>query len=274
MQAGTATWPKRTERKGHVVALFMALLLIFCVAAPFTIKCGPKYDWHSQETSAKIRCMKAKLDAIIRTEQAEYLDKLLPTNDDLLVEMENYAAEHRVPIADREVSRFIQITARSIKARRALECGMAIGYSVIHLLRGMGDGGRVITIDPSDEMIKLADGYLKRAGLRGRADIHKGFALDVIPQINETFDLIFLDAVKEEYRGYLDLSLPKLRTGGVVICDNLLWGGQVAGEIRSQDQRASTEALREFNQYFTNHPQLLAEVLPVGDGLGYGVKLD
>jgi predicted O-methyltransferase YrrM len=61
--------------------------------------------------------------------------------------------------------------------------------------------------------------------------------------------------------------------GGVVVCDNLLWGGQVAGEIRSDDQKASTEALRDFNQYFVNHPQLRAQVLAVGDGLGYGVKI-
>ena len=83
-----------------------------------------------------------------------------------------------------------------------------------------------------------------------------------------------VETVKEEYRGYLDLALPLLRTGGVVICDNLLWGGQVAGEIRSEDQKASTEALREFNHYFVNHPQLRAQVLAVGDGLGYGVKIE
>lgn len=217
--------------------------------------------------------MKAKLDAIIRLEQAEYLDKLLPPSDDLLAEMESYAAEHRVPIADREVALFVEITARAIKARLALECGMAIGYSVIHLLRGMADDGRVITIDPNDEMIRAAEGYLTRAGLRDRTQIEKGYALEVIPRLDETFDLIFLDAVKEEYRGYLDLALPKLRIGGVVICDNLLWGGQVAGEIRSDDQRPSTEALRGFNKYFVNHPQLRAQVLAVGDGLGYGVKI-
>lgn len=214
--------------------------------------------------------MKAKIDAIIQREQAEYLDKLLPASDDLLREMESYAAEHRVPIADREVALFLEITARSINAKRALECGMAIGYSVIHLLRGMAEDGRVITVDPSDEMIKAADGYLSRAGLRERTQIEKGYALEVIPRLNETFDLLFIDAVKEEYRGYLDLALPKLRTGGVVICDNLLWGGQVAG---SDDQRTSTEALREFNRYFVNHPQLRAQVLAVGDGLGYGVKI-
>jgi predicted O-methyltransferase YrrM len=217
--------------------------------------------------------VKAKLDAIIQREQAEYLDRLLPASDDLLTEMEQYAAEHRVPIADREVARFIEITARAINAERALECGMAIGYSVIHLLRGMGDGGRVVTIDPSDEMIAAAEGYYSRAGVRDRVEINKGYALEVIPKLNETFDLLFIDAVKEEYRGYLDLALPKLRVGGVVICDNLLWGGQVAGEIRSDDQKASTEALREFNRNFVNHPQLRAEVLAVGDGLGYGVKI-
>ncbi|HXI25381.1 MAG TPA: O-methyltransferase [Pyrinomonadaceae bacterium] len=217
--------------------------------------------------------MKAKLDAIIKIEQAEYLDRLLPASDELLSAMEAYAAEHRVPIADREVALFLEITARAINAKRALECGMAIAYSVIHLLRGMGDDGRVVTIDPSDEMIKAAEGYLSRAGLRDRVDINKGYALEVIPQLEGPFDLLFIDAVKEEYRGYLDLALPKLRIGGVVICDNLLWGGQVAGEILSDDQKPSTEALREFNEYFVSHPQLRAEVLAVGDGLGYGVKI-
>ena len=217
--------------------------------------------------------MKAKLDAIIKREQAEYLENLHPSNTGPLAEMESYAAEHHVPIADREVALFLEITARAINARRVLECGMAIGYSVIHLARGMAEDGLVVTIDPSDEMIKAAAGYFSRAGMRDRVQIEKGYALEVIPRLNETFDLVFIDAVKEEYRGYLDLSLPKLRTGGVVICDNLLWGGQVAGEIRAPDQKTSTEALREFNQYFVNHPQLRAEVLPVGDGLGYGVKI-
>ena len=217
--------------------------------------------------------MKASIDAIIQREQAEYLDKLMPESTGLLAEMESYAAEHRVPIADREVALFLEITARAIKARRVLECGMAIGYSVIHLARGMADGGLVVTIEPNDKMIQAAEGFLSRAGVRQPVQIEKGYALEVIPRLEETFDLVFIDAVKEEYRGYLDLALPKLREGGVVICDNLLWGGQVAGEISSPDQKSSTEALRDFNRYFVNHPQLRAEVLPVGDGLGYGVKV-
>jgi len=217
--------------------------------------------------------MKAKIDAIIRPEQAEYLERLLPENTGLLAEMEAYAAEHHVPIADREVARFIEITARSTGARRALEIGMAVSYTVIHLLNGMGEGGEVVTIEPSDEMIARSEEYLSRAGLRGRVRIEKGKALEVLPRLaGESFDMLFLDALKEEYAQYLELSLPLLRTGGIVIADNLLWGGQVAGEIRSPEQNASTQALRMFNQIFVRHPQLLSVVLPVGDGLGYAVK--
>jgi caffeoyl-CoA O-methyltransferase len=213
--------------------------------------------------------MKAKLDAIIQHDQAEYLDQLLTQKDPLLAEMEAYAAEHRVPIADREVARFIEITARITGARKALEIGMAIGYSVVHLARGMGEQGKIVTIDPSDEMISAATGYLQRAGLLDRVEIKRGKALEVMPHLDETFDLLFIDALKEEYSQYLDFGLPRLRTGGVVIVDNLLWGGRVA----TGDTESSTVALREFNPYFINHPQLLAEVLPVGDGLGYAVKI-
>src|SRR2546427_10759150 len=203
--------------------------------------------------------MKARIDAIIQREQAEYLDQLVPQTDLLLAEMEEYGAQHRVPSADREVARFVEITARAINARRALEIGMAIGYTTIHLARAVGDEGLVATIDPSDEMIKAAEGYLSRAGVSERVRIERGKALEVMPRLSETFDLVFIDAVKEEYSDYLDLALPMLRPGGVVIVDNLLWGGQVAGEIRSPDQQLSTNALREFNQRFVNHAHLLAE---------------
>ena len=203
--------------------------------------------------------MKARIDAIIQREQAEYLEQLMPQTDPLLREMEQYGGEHNVPSADREVALFIEITASAIGAKRALEIGMAIGYTTTHLARAVGEDGLVVTIDPSDEMIKAAEGYLSRAGVRERVRIERGKALDVIPHLKDTFDLIFIDAVKEEYADYLKLALPRLRRGGVVIVDNLLWGGQVAGEIRSADQESSTKALREFNKYFVNHPKLRAD---------------
>jgi predicted O-methyltransferase YrrM len=215
--------------------------------------------------------MKARVDAIIQREQAEYLDNLSVQTDPLMAEMEAYAAEHRVPIADREVALFLEITARAIKAEKVLEIGMAIGYSVVHLARGMGERGIVVTIEPSDEMINKASGFLQRANLVGRVQIARGKALDVMPELTETYDLLYIDALKEEYAQYLDLGLPRLRTGGVVIVDNLLWGGRVAQPANSSDE-SSTVALREFNHYFINHPQLRSEILSVGDGLGYAVK--
>src|SRR3981189_3620927 len=97
--------------------------------------------------------MKARADAIIHREQAEYLDKLIDQTDPLLLEMEEFGGEHHVRSADRELARFVEITARATNARRALEIGMAIGYTTLHLARGVGADGLVITMGPSDEMI-------------------------------------------------------------------------------------------------------------------------
>jgi predicted O-methyltransferase YrrM len=133
----------------------------------------------------------------------------------------------------------------------------------------MGEQGLVVTIEPREEMIGAASSYLERAGLLNRVRIERGKALDVMPRLEDTFDLLFSDAMKEEYSEYLDLGLGCLRTGGVVIVDNLLWGGKVA----VGDDDSATSALREFNRYFITHPKLRAEVLPVGDGLGYAVKV-
>ncbi|MDT4953867.1 MAG: hypothetical protein QOJ02_2005 [Acidobacteriota bacterium] len=217
--------------------------------------------------------MKARLDAIIHREQAEYLERLLPANTGIVAEMEEDAEKNRVPIADREVALFLEITARAMKVRRVLEIGMAIGYAVVHLARGLTEDGLIVTIEPNDEMIRRAEDYLTRAGVRERVRIERGRALEVIPNLKETFDLVYLDAMKEEYSGYLDQALPLLRVGGVVVADNVLWGGQVAGKVRSEDQQASTEALREFNKHFINHPQLRAEILSFGDGIAYGIKI-
>ena len=217
--------------------------------------------------------MKARFDAILQPAQAVYLDNLLPKSREVLAEMEQYAQANGVPIADREVALFLEITARAIKAKHCLEIGMAIGYGAAHLAKNLTDNGKVVTIEPSDKMIEKSEEFLTKLGLRQRIEIIKGKALDVLPTLEEQFDLIYLDAIKEEYAEYLSVSLPLLRRGGVVIADNLLWGGQVAGEISGDKDIQSTLAIREFNRFFVKHPQMIAQILPVGDGLGYAVKI-
>lgn len=218
--------------------------------------------------------MKAQVGLIIHQAQEEYLERLLPERDLLLREMERVADEQGIPIADPEVATFLQITVRAIRAERVLEVGTAIGYADIFMARAMSPHGKVATIDTKAEMIEKAREYVKRAGLEERVEFHTGPALLLIPTLPGPFDLIYIDAVKKEYRGYLDLALPLMRTGGVVVCDNVLWRGQVAGgQLVDEQYRQSTEALRDFNDYFMHHPQLLAQILPVGDGLAYGVKV-
>jgi predicted O-methyltransferase YrrM len=219
--------------------------------------------------------MKDQVGLIIHQEQEKYLEGLLPKRDPLLREMERFAHEHGVPIADPEVATFLEIAVRAVQANRVLEVGTAIGYADIFMARAMPPDGKIITIDVSDEMIGKARGYVKRAGLEDRVEFHKGPALTVIPTLDGPFDLVYLDAVKEEYRAYLDLALPLTRMGGVFVCDNVLWKGQVAsGRLLADHYRRSTAALRGFNDYIVHHPQLLAQILPVGDGLAYGVKVN
>jgi len=205
---------------------------------------------------------------ILRPEQEDYLERLLPPRDPILREMEEQAAREDVPISDPEVGRLLSILARSLGARLILEVGTAIGYGTLCLARGAPEA-RVVSIDTDPERLATARRYLDRAGVAGRVELIEGAALDVLPRLEGPFDLVYLDAVKTEYRRYLDQVLPRMRTGGLLVCDNLLWSGRVAAADEDQD----TEALRAFNGYLMMHPQLQAVVLSVGDGLGVAVKL-
>jgi predicted O-methyltransferase YrrM len=214
--------------------------------------------------------MKHGQASILRPEQEGYLDRLLPPRDPLLREMEERAAREDIPISDPEVGRLLAILARSVGARRILEIGAAIGYGAVWLARGAPEA-RVQSVDVDPERLAAAREYLERAGLADRVELIEGKALEVIQRLDGPFDLVYVDAVKTEYRRYLDLTLPKLRVGGLIVCDNLLWGGEVAAPGEEEDRDA--DALRAFNGYLMMHPQLQAVVLPLGDGVGLATKI-
>ena len=213
--------------------------------------------------------MKDRPDAILRTEQARYLDALLPPPDPLLAEMEAWAAEHDSPISDPEVGRLLAILARARGARRMLEVGTAIGYGALWLARAAPEA-RVVTIEKDADTAAVARGFLDRGGVLERVEVVEGAALDVLPRLEGPFDLVYLDAVKTEYRRYLDLALPRMAIGGLLVADNLLWKGRVAEPPGERD--ADADALRAFAGYLMMHPQLQAVVLPLGDGVGLAVK--
>jgi predicted O-methyltransferase YrrM len=213
--------------------------------------------------------MKQPDSPILRPEQEAYLERLLPPRDPLLREMEEQAAREDVPVSDPEVGRFLSILARSTGARLILEIGAAIGYGTLCLARGAPEA-RVVSIDTDPERLATARRYLERGGVADRVELIEGAALDVLHRLQGPFDLVYIDAVKTEYRRYLDQVVPRLRLGGVVVCDNLLWGGKVAAPPDEDD--SSADALRAFNGYLMMHPQLQAVVLPLGDGLGVATK--
>ena len=214
--------------------------------------------------------MKRGRAAILHEEQEAYLERLLPPRDALLREMEEQAFRENVPISDPEVGRFLSILARSTGARLILEIGTAIGYGALCLARGAPEA-RVVSIDTDPERLATARRYLERGGVADRVELIEGAALDVLHRLQGPFDLAYVDAVKTEYRRYLDQIVPKLRVGGLVVCDNLLWGGSVAAPPEEDDP--TSDALRAFNGYLMMHPQLQAVVLPLGDGLGVATKI-
>jgi caffeoyl-CoA O-methyltransferase len=213
--------------------------------------------------------MKHGWASILHPEQEGYLDRLLPPRDPLLREMEERAAREDIPISDPEVGRLLSILARAAGARRILEIGAAIGYGAVWLARGAPEA-RVQSVDVNPERLAAAREYLERAGLADRVELIEGKALEVIQRLDGPFDLVYVDAVKTEYRRYLDLVVPKLRVGGMIVCDNLLWGGEVAAP--GEEENRDADALRAFNGYLMMHPQLQAVVLPLGDGVGLATK--
>lgn len=214
--------------------------------------------------------MRSVIDAILHRAQAEYLDSILPPDDPLLEEMKLYAKEHRHPIADREVAQLMRVLLAMRPAKRILEVGTNIGYSVVVMGRACPDAV-IETIEIDQETLDVANEFVARGDVQATVIFHQGAALDVIPRLDGPFDFVFIDCVKTEYTAYLDLLMPKIASGGVVVCDNLLWKGQVATEGESSRDRA-TAALHQFNEQFVMHPNLVSTVVAVGDGTGIAVR--
>lgn len=209
---------------------------------------------------------------ILRPRQARYLERLLPRRDALAVEMEAKSAELGVPSSEPQLARLLEALAAIEPGGRLLEVGTGLGYGTLHLARGAREG-RVVSIDVDPGRLELARGYLERAGVAGRVELLLGRALDVLPRLEGPFHLVFLDGAKEDYRRCLDFALPLVAVGGRIVVDNLLWHGSIADPARRRPEGdPAAEAIERFNPYFTIHPQLATTILPLGDGVGLGVK--
>lgn len=203
----------------------------------------------------------------------EYLHRLHPDPPQLLLELETMGRGDRIPIVSRSTGRLLSTLVHAMQANRILEIGTAYGYSTLWMALAMPSAGRIWTIDPDRKRTDIALDFLRRAGKAEAVDVINQPALEVLrtfPQRN--LDIVFIDALKSEYEGYLDLTVPLLKRSGLVIVDNLTWDGLCAQEP-SADDSSDTLALRAFNEKFLNHPLLDATIIPLGDGTGIGARI-
>ena len=199
----------------------------------------------------------------------DYLYSMLPKREEVLVEMEEYAAQHDIPIVGPAVARVLQQLALMISARTVFELGSAIGYSTIWWAQAVGEKGRVFYTDGDPKNAERARRYFDRAAVASRITIHTGDALEVLSEQKQEFDIIFNDVDKEDYPRVLRLVAPRLRKGGLFVTDNVLWSGRVA-EKNPADP--STKAILEFNRKLYDAKEFYTTIVPIRDGLAVALK--
>ncbi|KAF0202031.1 MAG: caffeoyl-CoA [Bacteroidetes bacterium] len=161
--------------------------------------------------------------------------------------------------------RLLQMISFMLKPDLILEIGTFTGYSAIYLASGLTENGKLHTIDNNPEVAHIANKYFIETGLQHKIITHQGNAMDILPSLTGVFDLVFIDADKENYLNYYETVLPKVRQGGFILVDNVLWYGKVMNPDALSDKE--TRGIVEFNQHIKNDQRIEHLLLPVRDGL-------
>ncbi len=198
-----------------------------------------------------------------------YLDGLLPDRDAVLTRLEAEAREENIPIVGPRVGGILQMLSSLVGARRILELGTAVGYSAIWLARGMGEGGKLTSVEARESMAERATLNLDEAGLGDLVEVRVGQALALLPKMDGPHDLVFNDIDKESYPQVIPHAKRLLRTGGLLVTDNVLWSGRVADP---SDRDSWTEAIRTYNRTLAEDEDMETVILPVRDGVSISVK--
>jgi predicted O-methyltransferase YrrM len=209
---------------------------------------------------------------ILSDHVAAYLHGSRPARGEVMVEMEALAERDGVPIVHWETGRFLATLCRALDPR-VLEVGTAIGYSTLHIAEQL-TSGRITTLEYDRSRAAQARDFFERAGVAERIELVEGDANETIPKLQGPFDLLFVDAAKTEYRGYIELAEPKLAERALLVIDNLLMSGEVAlpGDAETFWRAEALEAARELNDELLSSDRWLGSVLPVGDGVGFAAR--
>lgn len=203
--------------------------------------------------------------AYMQSDVDEYIYNLLPKNDPVVAEMEEYAEANRVPIIGPAVARLLTLLVQVSGAKRIFEMGSAIGYSTIWLARAAGPTAEVFYTDGDPENARRAQEYFKRAGVAKRIRVQVGDALALVKKTPGKFDFIFNDVDKHQYPDALRAALPKLQRGGLFVADNTLWSGKAARPAAPDDKY--TPGVQEFNRLVYASKELFPVLIPLRDGV-------
>ncbi len=201
----------------------------------------------------------------------QYVRRLYATDDAALQGAQEAATDEGLPgiSIGPEEGRFLQLVATAIGAQRALEVGTLAGYSGIWIVRGLGQEGRLVTLESEPRHAEVARASFARAGIGDRVDVKVGPALESLARLGdvEPFDLVFLDADKSEYPAYLDWALRLTRPGSAILAHNVYMGGRVA----DPHSDGAVEAVREFNRRLSEEPTLESTLIPLRDGMSLSI---
>jgi caffeoyl-CoA O-methyltransferase len=203
------------------------------------------------------------MPGILEPQVEKYLSSLLPERDAVLADMERYAKEHEIAIIGPDCGRLLALMAKISGAKRIFEMGSAIGYSAIWFARAAGPGAEIHCTDGDPANAELARKNFERAGVSKSIRFMTGEAVDLIDGTEGSFDIILIDVYKHQYPAALKKSLPRLKSGGLVITDNVLWSGRVTEPPKDDD----TRGILEFNRAVFGSLELFSVIVPLRDGV-------
>jgi caffeoyl-CoA O-methyltransferase len=207
---------------------------------------------------------------MIDTKIQDYSNRYTSGESPLLTEIRERTMTERVDnkmLSGFYQGRLLSTFSKMIQPKVILEIGTYMGYSALCLAEGLAKNGKLITIDPQPETHEIATAFFKKSEFANQIDARFGLATDIIPTLNETFDLVFIDADKPNYANYFDLVFPKLRIGGIIIADNVLWSGHVLEVEKGTEDDESCVALHEFNKKVLADERISNILLTIRDGL-------
>jgi predicted O-methyltransferase YrrM len=197
----------------------------------------------------------------------EYIEAHTTAPDAVLQELYRHTYLHEMNprmMSGPVQGKLLQFLCRMLKPQRVLEIGTYTGYAAICIARGLPEGGRLVTVEANREYEDTLRHYFAKAQVTEKIELTLGDAKTVIPALNETFDLVFIDADKVSYPIYYNIVMEKVRPGGFILADNVLWDGKV---LNAQTKERDTQALIAFNDIVQNDPRVENVLLPIRDGL-------